>query len=64
MRCGEHGQSTLEYAALIAAAALALGAMGIYLERSAKANFTNLEDELNGAAEETPGVPTPPPGPL
>ena len=60
------GQSMLEYATLITAVALALGAMSVYAQRAMNANLSNVEDELNAAVvEPAAGTPAPngePPG--
>lgn len=56
-RSWRRGQSFLEYATLMAATALAVGGLSVYIMRSAKANLANLEDELNGAVQEKPGAP-------
>ena len=48
-RCG---QSTVEYALIIAAVAAALAAMSTYVRRAVQANFKQLEDTVNGSVEE------------
>lgn len=61
-RSEKRGQSTLEYATLIAAVGIALAAMTVYVQRAMQANLSNVEDELNAAAAEVPGIVAPPPG--
>ena len=46
------GQSTVEYALIIAAVAAAMLTMGTYVRRSVQANFKQLEETVNGAVEE------------
>lgn len=46
------GQSTVEYALIIAAVAAAMVTMGTYVRRSVQANFKQLEETVNGAVEE------------
>jgi len=46
------GQSTLEYAVLIAVVAAALVAMHTYVRRAIQANVKNVEEELNAATAE------------
>lgn len=41
------GQSTLEYAILIAIVAAALTAMSTYVQRSVQANLKMIEDQIN-----------------
>ena len=57
MKSWRVGQSFLEYATLIAAVGLAVGLVSVYLQRSAKANLSNLEDQLNTSVKEKPGAP-------
>lgn len=47
-----HGQSTLEYAVLIAVVAAALIAMETYVQRAVQAHVKNVEEELNAATAE------------
>ena len=54
------GQSAFEYATLLAAVGLAIGAISAYLEKSAKSNLSTLEQELNKSANEKPGGPEQP----
>ena len=51
------GQSVAEYTMLIAAVALALGAMATYAQRAMQANLGNVEDEINPAVNETAAAP-------
>ena len=46
----KRGQSTLEYAVLIAVVSAALLAMGTYVRRAVQANVKNVEEELNATA--------------
>ena len=41
------GQSTLEYAMIIAVAVAALAAMSVYVQRSIQANLKMIEDQIN-----------------
>jgi Flp pilus assembly pilin Flp len=41
------GQSTLEYAVLIAVVSAAFVAMHLYMQRSVQANFKLLEEQIN-----------------
>ena len=41
------GQSTIEYALLIAVVAAAFLAMHLYLQRAVQANFKLIEDQIN-----------------
>ena len=70
------GQSTMEYAMFIAAAAAALMGMGLYIQRSVQANLKTLEGGINravfpapapgggGPPPEGPPEPPPPPDPM
>jgi len=42
-----HGQSTIEYALLIAIVAAAFLAMHLYMQRAVQANFKLIEDQIN-----------------
>lgn len=44
------GQSTLEFAMIIAVVAAALTAMFVYLQRSVRANLNLMEDKINAQA--------------
>ncbi len=44
------GQSTLEFSLLIAIVAAAIGAMGLYVQRSVRANVKIMENQINGDA--------------
>ncbi len=44
------GQSTLEYALIIAVVAAALVAMSVYMQRSVQANLKIVEDQINADA--------------
>lgn len=44
------GQSTIEYALLIAIVAAALIAMNVYVRRSVQANLKTVEEQINAAA--------------
>lgn len=46
------GQSTVEYALIIAAVVAAMVTMGTYVRRSVQANFKHLEETVNGAVED------------
>ena len=46
------GQSTLEYAILIAIVAAAIVAMKTYVQRSVQANLKMVEDQINAEAVE------------
>jgi len=41
------GQSTLEYALIVAVVAAALTAMSLYLQRSVQGNLKLMEDKIN-----------------
>lgn len=41
------GQSTLEYAMIIAVVVAALTAMSLYIQRSVQANLKMIEDQVN-----------------
>jgi uncharacterized protein (UPF0333 family) len=41
------GQSTLEYALIIAVVVAALTAMSVYVQRSVQANLKVIEDQIN-----------------
>lgn len=43
----KRGQSTLEYALLIAVVAAAFLAMRVYVQRSVQANLKMIEDQIN-----------------
>jgi len=43
----KRGQSTIEYALLIAIVAAAFLAMHIYMQRAVQANFKLVEDQIN-----------------
>jgi len=47
-----HAQTTLEYAALIAAVAIGLSGFIVYVQRSVKANLAGVEEEVNDAVQE------------
>ncbi len=47
------GQSTVEYALIIAAVTAALVAMGTYVRRAVQANLKQTERAVNGAVSET-----------
>ena len=57
MKRAATGQSTAEYATLIAAVALALGVMATYVQQATNAAVSNLEDDVNVSIEERPGAP-------
>lgn len=44
---GKRGQNALEYTMIIAAAAVALTAMSLYVQRAMQANLKSLEDQVN-----------------
>ena len=46
------GQSTVEYALIVAAVAAALAAMSTYVRRAVQANFKQLEEAVNGSVEQ------------
>lgn len=46
------GQSTLEYAMIIAVAVAALAAMSTYVQRSVQANLKTIEDQINAQPTE------------
>lgn len=61
------GQSTIEYALLIAIVAAAFTAMHLYMQRAVQANFKLIEDQVNveplkqsPIKEQAPPAPTPP----
>ena len=43
----KRGQSTIEYALLIAIVAAAFLAMQVYMQRAVQANFKLIEDQIN-----------------
>ena len=45
------GQSTIEYALLIAIVAAAFLAMQLYMQRAVQANFRLVEDQINAESE-------------
>ena len=47
-----HGQSTLEYAVIIAVVATALMAMSTYVRRSVQANLKMIEEQINAEVVE------------
>lgn len=46
----KRGQSTIEYALLIAIVAAAFLAMHLYMQRAVQANFKLIEDQINAEA--------------
>ena len=44
---GKRGQNALEYTMIIAAAAMALTAMSLYVQRAMQANLKSMEDQVN-----------------
>ena len=46
------GQSTVEYALIVAAVAAALAAMSTYVRRAVSANFKQLEETVNSSIDE------------
>ncbi len=48
----KRGQSTLEYALIIAVVAVALTAMSTYVQRAVQANLKTVEDQINAQSEE------------
>ena len=46
-RCFRFGQTTTEYAILIAVVAAVIVAMGLYVQRSIKANLKMTQDQVN-----------------
>ena len=50
MKESSQGQSTLEYAVLIAVVAAAVIAMQTYVRRAVQANVRNVQEELNATA--------------
>lgn len=44
---GARGQNALEYTMIIAAAAVALTAMSLYVQRAMQANLKSMEDQVN-----------------
>lgn len=51
-RRSRYGQSTVEYALIVAAVAAALAAMSTYVRRAVQANFKQLEEAVNGSVKE------------
>ena len=51
-RRSRYGQSTVEYALIVAAVAAALAAMSTYVRRAVQANFKQLEEAVNGSVEQ------------
>jgi len=56
----KRGQSTIEYALLIAIVAAAFTAMHLYVQRAVQANFKLIEEQVNAVPLPTP-TPTPTP---
>ncbi len=46
------GQSTVEYALVVAAVVAAIAAMSTYVRRAVQANFKQLEEQVNGTVDE------------
>lgn len=54
MKTKPTGQSILEYALIIAVAVAAMGLMGVYINRSVRANFKMIADRVNPAPSQIP----------
>ena len=52
VRARRTGQSTVEYALIVAAVVAAMAAMSTYVRRAVQANFKQLESAVNGAVNE------------
>jgi Flp pilus assembly pilin Flp len=45
------GQGTVEYALIVAAVAVAVAAMGVYVQRAMQANFKQMEESVNESVQ-------------
>ncbi len=57
------GQTTIEYALLIAIVAAAFTAMHLYMQRAVQANFKLIEEQVNVEPLRTPKYVSPSPSP-